>query len=254
MHSEVEYVVAHGIASRIGGERAVIGSRHFVFEDEAVRVLPEDQEAFDSLTPECSWLYLAIGGILSAAIGISDPLRPEAKEMTALLNEAGIRHIVMLTGDNQSTARAIAEELGIDDYRAEVLPEDKAAFIHAMQEQGRRIIMIGDGINDTPALSLADVGVAIGSGAGVAREVADITIAAEDLRELALLRRLSQKLMDRIDRNYRFVMGFNGGLIALGAFGLLPPAASALLHNGSTILLSMDCLTPLLPQGQAEED
>jgi len=254
MHSEVEYVVAHGIASMIGGERAVIGSRHFIFEDEAVQVLPEDQEAFDSLTPECSWLYLAIGGILSAAIGISDPLRPEAKEMTALLYESGIRHIVMLTGDNQGTARAIAEELGIDDYRAEVLPEDKAGFIQAMQEQGRRIIMIGDGINDTPALSLADVGIAIGSGAGVAREVADITIAAEDLRELALLRRLSQKLMDRIDRNYRFVMGFNGGLIALGAFGLLPPATSALLHNGSTVLLSMDCLTPLLPQGQAEQD
>lgn len=254
MHSEVEYVVAHGIASRIGEERAVIGSRHFIFEDEAVQVLPEDQEAFDSLTPECSWLYLAIGGILSAAIGISDPLRPEAKEMTALLYESGIRHIVMLTGDNQGTARAIAEELGIDDYRAEVLPEDKAGFIQAMQEQGRRIIMIGDGINDTPALSLADVGIAIGSGAGVAREVADITIAAEDLRELALLRRLSQKLMDRIDRNYRFVMGFNGGLIALGAFGLLPPATSALLHNGSTVLLSMDCLTPLLPQGQAEQD
>lgn len=185
---------------------------------------------------------------MSAAIGISDPLRPEAKEMTALLYESGIRHIVMLTGDNRSTARAIAEELGIDDYRAEVLPEDKAAFIRSMQEQGRSIIMIGDGINDTPALSLADVGVAIGSGAGVAREVADITIAAEDLRELALLRRLSQKLMGRIDRNYRFVMGFNGGLIALGALGLLPPAASALLHNGSTILLSMDCLTPLLPQ------
>ena len=254
MHSEVEYVVAHGIASRIGGERAVIGSRHFIFEDEGVQVLPEDQEAFDSLTSECSWLYLAIGGILSAAIGISDPLRPEAKEMTALLYESGIRHIVMLTGDNQNTARAIAEELGIDDYRAEVLPEDKAAFIHTMQEQGRRVIMIGDGINDTPALSLADVGIAIGSGAGVAREVADITIAAEDLRELALLRRLSQKLMERIDRNYRFVMCFNGGLIALGAFGLLPPATSALLHNGSTILLSMDCLTPLLPEEQAEQD
>ena len=254
MHSEVEYVVAHGIASRIGGKRAVIGSRHFIFEDEAVRVLPEDQDAFASLAPDCSWLYLAIGGVLSAAIGISDPLRPEAKEMTALLYESGIRHIVMLTGDNRSTAHAIAEELGIDDYRAEVLPEDKAAFIHAMQEQGRRIIMIGDGINDTPALSLADVGIAIGSGAGVAREVADITIAAEDLRELVLLRRLSQKLMGRIDRNYRFVMGFNGGLIALGALGLLPPAASALLHNGSTILLSMDCLTPLLPQGQAEQD
>ncbi|MCR4668794.1 MAG: heavy metal translocating P-type ATPase [Clostridia bacterium] len=251
MHSEVEYVVAHGIASMIGGERAVIGSRHFVFEDEAVSVLPEDREAFDALSPDCSWLYLAIGGVLSAAIGINDPLRPEAGEMTALLYESGIRHIVMLTGDNQNTARAIAEKLGIDDYRAEVLPEDKAAFIRDMQEQGRRIIMIGDGINDTPALSLADAGIAIGSGAGVAREVADITIAAEDLRELVLLRKLSRKLMERIDRNYRFVMGFNGALIALGAFGLLPPAVSALLHNGSTILLSMDCLTPLLPNDPA---
>lgn len=248
MHSEVEYVVAHGIASAIAGKRAVIGSRHFVFEDEAVRILPEDQEAFQNLSPEYSWLYLAIGGVLSAAIGISDPLRPEAGEMTELLYETGIRHIVMLTGDNQNTARAIAEQLGIDDYRAEVLPEDKAAFIRTMQEQGRRIIMIGDGINDTPALSLADAGIAIGSGAGVAREVADITIAAEDLREVVLLRKLSQKLMGRIDRNYRFVMGFNGALIALGAFGILPPAVSALLHNGSTILLSMDCLTPLLPQ------
>ncbi len=248
MHSEVEYVVAHGIASGISGQRAVIGSRHFVFEDEGVTVLPEDQEAFDHLSPEYSWLYLAIGGILSAAIGINDPLRPEAGEMTKLLYDSGIRHIVMLTGDNQNTARAIAKKLGIDDYRAEVLPEDKAAFIRTLQEQGRRIIMIGDGINDTPALSLADAGIAIGSGAGVAREVADITIAAEDLREVVLLRKLSQKLMERIDRNYRFVMSFNGALIGLGAFGLLAPAASALLHNGSTILLSMDCLTPLLPQ------
>ena len=248
MHSEVEYVVAHGIASRIGEERAVIGSRHFVFDDEKVQILPEDQKAFSSLSSECSWLYLALGGVLTAAIGIKDPLRPEAREMMSLLYETGIRHIVMLTGDNQGTAHAIAEELGIDDYRAEVLPEDKAAFIRTMQEQGRRIIMIGDGINDTPALSRADVGIAIGSGAGVAREIADITIAAEDLRELVLLRKLSQKLMGRIDRNYRFVMSFNGTLIILGALGLLTPASSALLHNGSTILLSMDCLTPLLPQ------
>ncbi len=248
MHSEVEYVVAHGIASRIGEGRAVIGSRHFVFEDEGVTVLPEDQAAFGALAPNRSWLYLAIGGVLSAAIGIYDPLRPEAKEMVDLLHEAGIRHVVMLTGDNRNTAAAIAEELGIDDYRAEVLPEDKAAFIRGAQEQGQSIIMIGDGINDAPALSLADVGIAIGSGASVAREVADVTIAAEDLRELVLLRKLSQKLMERIDRNYRFVMGFNGGLIALGAFGLLPPATSALLHNGSTLLLSMDCLTPLLPE------
>ena len=168
--------------------------------------------------------------------------------MIDLLHKGGIAHIVMLTGDNRSVAASIAEELGIDEYRAEVLPEDKAAFITGMQEQGQSIVMIGDGINDAPALSMADVGIAIGSGAGVAREVADVTIAAEDLRELLLLRKLSQKLMERIDRNYRFVMGFNGSLIALGAFGLLSPAASALLHNGSTLLLSMDCLTPLLSE------
>ena len=249
MHSEVEYVVAHGIATRIGGERAVIGSRHFVFEDEGAQILPEDQTAFDALEPDCSWLYLAIGGRLSAAIGIYDPLRPEAKEIVKLLHEAGIRKVVMLTGDNRSAAAAIAEKLNIDAWRAEVLPEDKAAFIRAEQEAGRKVVMIGDGINDAPALSLADVGVAIGSGASIAREVADITIAAEDLRELVLLRELSQKLMGRIDRNYRFVMGFNGALIALGAFGVLQPATSALLHNSSTLLLSMDCMTPLLPEG-----
>ena len=248
MHSEVEYVVAHGIATKIGEERAVIGSRHFVFEDEGVQILPEDRAAFDALEPECSWLYLAIGGVLAAAIGIHDPLRPEAKEIVELLHASGIRKIVMLTGDNRGTAAAITDELCIDDYRAEVLPEDKAAYIRAEQEAGRRVVMIGDGINDAPALSLADVGVAIGSGASIAREVADITIAAEDLRELVLLHRLSKKLMSRIDRNYRFVMGFNGALIALGAVGALPPATSALLHNSSTLLLSMDCLTPLLPQ------
>ena len=254
MHSEVEYVVAHGIVSRIGGERTVIGSYHFVFEDEAVQVLPEDRNAFDALAPDRSWLYLAIGGILAAAIGIHDPLRPEAKEMIDQLHKGGIANIVMLTGDNRSVAASIAEELGIDEYRAEVLPEDKAAFITGMQEQGQSIVMIGDGINDAPALSMADVGIAIGSGAGVAREVADVTIAAEDLRELLLLRKLSQKLMERIDRNYRFVMGFNGSLIALGAFGLLSPAASALLHNGSTLLLSMDCLTPLLSETSETKD
>ena len=247
MHSEVEYVVAHGIASRIGKERAVIGSRHFVFEDEGAKILPEDQTLFDTLSPDCSWLYLAIGGVLAAVIGIHDPLRPEAGEIVDRLHAAGIGKIVMLTGDNRGTAAAIAEELRIDAFRAEVLPEDKANYIRAEQQAGRKVVMIGDGINDAPALSLADVGVAIGSGASIAREVADITIAAEDLRELVLLRQLSEKLMGRIDRNYRFVMGFNGALIALGAFGLLPPAVSALLHNGSTILLSMDCLSPLLP-------
>lgn len=248
MHSEPEYVVAHGIATRIGGERAVIGSRHFVFEDEGAKIRPEDQQRFDALDPGCSWLYLAIGGVLSAAIGILDPLRPEAEEIVELLHQAGIGKAVMLTGDSRNTAAAIAKTLQIDDYRAEVLPEDKAAYIKAEQAQGRTVVMIGDGINDAPALSLADVGIAIGSGATIAREVADITIAAEDLRELALLRRLSEKLMQRIGRNYRFVMGFNSALILFGALGLLPPATSALLHNSSTLLLSMDCLTDLLSE------
>ena len=248
MHSEPEYVVAHGIATRIGSKRAVIGSRHFVFEDEGAIIRPEDQPRFDALDPGCSWLYLAIGGVLSAAIGILDPLRPEAEEIVALLHEAGIGKAVMLTGDSRNTAAAIAKTLQIDDYRAEVLPEDKAAYIKEEQAQGRTVVMIGDGINDAPALSLADVGIAIGSGATIAREVADITIAAEDLRELVLLRRLSEKLMQRIGRNYRFVMGFNGALIFLGALGLLPPATSALLHNSSTLLLSMDCLTDLLSE------
>ena len=248
MHSEPEYVVAHGIATKIDGERAIIGSRHFVFEDEGVAIRPEDQARFDALDVGCSWLYLAIGGVLSAAIGILDPLRPEACEIVGLLHEAGIGKLVMLTGDSRNTAAAIARDLGLDDFHAEVLPEDKARYIQAEQAQNRTVVMIGDGINDAPALSLADVGVAIGSGATIAREVADITIAAEDLRELVLLRRLSEKLMHRIGRNYRFVMGFNGALIALGALGLLPPATSALLHNGSTLLLSMDCLTDLLPE------
>ena len=251
MHSEPEYVVAHGIATRIGGERAVIGSRHFVFEDEGAKIRPEDQQRFDALDPCCSWLYLAIGGVLSAAIGILDPLRPEAEEIVELLHQAGIGKTVMLTGDSRNTAAAIAKALQIDDYRAEVLPEDKAAYIKEEQAQGRTVVMIGDGINDAPALSLADVGIAIGSGATIAREVADITIAAEDLRELALLRRLSEKLMQRIGRNYRFVMGFNSALIFFGALGLLPPAASALLHNSSTLLLSMDCMTDLLSEYNA---
>ena len=248
MHSEPEYVVAHGIATKIDGKRAIIGSRHFVFEDEGVVIRPEDQARFDELDAGCSWLYLAIGGVLSAAIGILDPLRPEAKETVERLHQEGIGKTVMLTGDSRHTAAAIARQLGIDDYHAEVLPEDKARYIQEEQAQGRTVVMIGDGINDAPALSLADIGIAIGSGATIAREVADITIAAEDLRELILLRQLSEKLMQRIQRNYRFVMGFNGALIALGAFGLLAPATSALLHNSSTLLLSMDCLTNLLPE------
>ena len=248
LHSEVEYVVAHGIATTIDGERAVIGSRHFVFEDENVRVPDGEREKFESLDPSCSWLYLAIAGELSAAIGIFDPLRPEAAETVAMLHEAGIERAIMLTGDGFNTAQAVATEVGVDDFHAEVLPEDKARFIREEQEKGHKVIMIGDGINDAPALSLADIGIAIGSGANIEREVADITIAAEDLRELVILRKLASGLMRRINRNYRFVMGFNGSLILLGAFGLLPPATSALLHNSSTILLGIDCMTDLLQE------
>ena len=248
MHSEVEYVVAHGIATRVDGKRTVIGSYHFVFEDEGARILPEEQQRFDGLEQGCSWLYLAVDGVLAAAIGILDPLRPEAGEALAALHAAGIGKTVMLTGDNQNTAAAIAAALGVDEFRAEVLPEDKATYIQNEQAAGRTVVMIGDGINDTPALSLADVGIAVGSGATIAREVADVVIAAEDLRELAFLKTLSDALMRRIRQNYHFVMGFNGGLILLGALGLLPPAISALLHNSSTLLLSMHSLTNLLEE------
>lgn len=250
MHSEVEYVVAHGIATMIDGNRAVIGSRHFVFEDENVRIPEAEVGKFEALDPGCTWLYLAIAGELAAAIGIFDPLRPEASKTIDLLHKAGIKKTVMLTGDSVNTARAVAAEVGVDDFHAEILPEDKARYIRQEQEAGHTVIMIGDGINDAPALSLADIGIAIGSGASIAREVADITIAAEDLRELVILRKLADRLMKRIDRNYRFVIGFNGALILFGALGVLPPATSALLHNTSTVLLGMDCMTNLLEDGK----
>ena len=248
MHSQVEYLVAHGIASTVDGARTIIGSSHFVFEDEQVQILPEDKAAFDALPDRYSQLYLAIDGILSAVILISDPLRPEAKQAVELLHQAGFDKVVMLTGDSARTARAVAAEVGVDDYQAEVLPEDKASFIQAEQAQGRKVVMIGDGINDAPALSYADVGVAIGTGAAIAREVADVTISAEDLRELAFLKNLADLLMRRIHRNYRFVLGFNGGLIGLGALGILPPATSALLHNSSTLALSLNSMTNLVRQ------
>ena len=246
MHSEVEYVVAHGIVSKIDGRRAVIGSAHFIFEDEGVKIRPEDQKRFDELPESASWLYLGIGGFLSAAIAIFDPLRPEAKDVIDALHREGIGKTVMLTGDSDKMAVAVAGQLGIDDYRSEVLPEDKAEYIRKEQAAGHTTIMIGDGINDTPALSLADVGVALGSGAVIAREVAEVTISAENLNELVWLKCLSDALMKRINHTYRFVMGFNSILIALGAFGILTPAAGALLHNTSTIVLSMKCLTNLL--------
>ena len=246
MHSEVEYVVAHGIASRINGKKVVIGSHHFVFEDEGCTIPADEQEKFDTLPEQYSHLYLAIGGELSGVICIADPLREEAAEVLNSLRKLGIKKAVMMTGDNERTAAAIARQVGVDEFYAEVLPEDKARFVEQEKAAGRKVIMIGDGINDSPALSAADVGIAISDGAAIAREIADITIAADDLFELATLKRISNALLSRINGNYRFVLGFNGTLIALGAFGILPPATSALLHNISTIGISVRSMTNLL--------
>lgn len=243
-HSRVEYIVAHGIASTVTGDKVVIGSRHFVLEDEGVAV-PDDAD-IDALPAEYSHLYLAIGGRLAAVICIEDPLRAEAADVVKKLHALGITKVCMMTGDNERTARAIADSVGVDEYHAEVLPEDKAAFVRAEHEAGRKVIMVGDGVNDSPALSEADAGIAIAEGAAIAREVADITVSSEDLAMLLTLRELSLLLMRRIDRNYRFIIGFNLGLILLGAFGVIPPTTSALLHNSSTILLSLDSMRDLL--------
>jgi heavy metal translocating P-type ATPase len=247
-HSEVEYIVAHGIASSVNGHRTVIGSAHFVFEDEGCVVLPEDQARFDALSPAVSHLYLAVSGVLRAAICIADPLRTEARDVVETLRQLGIRKTVMLTGDSARTAAAIAAQVGVDAYRAEVLPEDKARFVEEERTQGHTVIMLGDGINDSPALSAANVGIAISDGAAIAREIADITVAADDLNELVCLRRIADALLRRIGSNYRFVIGFNGGLIALGALGILPPATSALLHNLSTLGISLRSMTDLLDE------
>ena len=243
MHSQVEYLVAHGIASTVDGRRVIIGSAHFVFEDEGCTVPPGEQDAFDALPKQYSHLYLAVGGVLAAVICISDPLRVEAVDAVAALHDLGVGKIVMLTGDSERTAAAIAAQVRVDEYRAEVLPEDKARFVQAERAQGRTVVMIGDGINDSPALSTANVGIAISDG--------DITIAANDLFELVQLRRLSVALMNRIQSNYRFVIGFNGGLIALGALGILAPATSATLHNLSTLGISLRSMTNLLPPAKA---
>ena len=251
MHSQVEYLVAHGIASTVDGRRVIIGSAHFVFEDEGCTVPPGEQAAFDTLPKQYSHLYLAVGGVLAAVICISDPLRAEAADAVAALHSLGVGKIVMLTGDSERTAAAIAAQVGVDEYRAEVLPEDKAHFVQAERSQGRTVVMIGDGVNDSPALSAANVGIAISDGAAIAREIADITIAANDLFELVQLRRLSMALMNRIQSNYRFVIGFNGGLIALGALGVLAPATSATLHNLSTLGISLRSMTNLLPPAKA---
>ena len=250
-HAKVEYLVAHGIASSVDGEQVRIGSAHFIFEDEKC-VIPEDEQAkFDALSPAFSQLYLAINGVLSAVICISDPLREEARDVLSALQDLGVKNAVMLTGDSPRTAAAIAEQLGVDDFRAGVLPSDKADYVAALRREGHTVLMVGDGINDSPALSEADAGIAISDGAAIAREIADITIAADSLWELVRLRQLAMALMHRIQNNYRFVIGFNGALIGLGVAGVLPPATSAMLHNLSTIGVSMRSMTNLLaPEGR----
>ena len=246
MHSEVQYVVAHGIASQIGGEKAVIGSQHFVFEDEGCCIPTAECDKFDALPPEYSHLYLAIGGVLAGVICIADPLREEASEVLKQLRGLGIRKAVMMTGDNDRTASVIAKQVGVDHYYAEVLPEDKANFVEQEKAAGHTVIMLGDGINDSPALSAADVGIAISDGAAIAREIADITIAADSLRELVILKSIANGLQKRTKANYRFIMSFNSTLIVLGAMGILPPATSALLHNASTLGVSLKSMTNLL--------
>ena len=244
-HATVEYLVAHGIASSVDGEQVRIGSAHFIFEDEQC-VIPEDEQAkFDALSPAFSQLYLAIDGVLSAVICISDPLREEAKDVLSALRSLGVKNAVMLTGDSPRTAAAIAEQLGVDDFRAGVLPSDKADYVAALRREGHTVLMVGDGINDSPALSEADAGIAISDGAAIAREIADITIAADSLWELVRLRELSMALLHRIQNNYRFVIGFNGALIGLGVAGVLPPASSAMLHNLSTLAVSLHSMSAL---------
>ncbi len=244
-HGKVEYLVAHGIASSVDGERVRIGSAHFIFEDEKCVVPAEERAKFDALPPEFSQLYLAIDGVLSAVICISDPLREEARAVLSALRNLGVKNLVMLTGDSPRTAASIAEQLGVDDFRAGVLPADKAEYVAAMRREGHTVLMVGDGINDSPALSEADAGIAISDGAAIAREIADITIAADSLWELVRLRQLAMGLMRRIQNNYRFVIGFNGALIGLGVAGILPPTTSAMLHNLSTLGVSLHSMTAL---------
>ncbi len=248
MHSKVEYIVAHGISTTINGKKAIIGSYHFVFEDEN-SIIPEGmEEKFRHLPEEYSHLYLALEGVLAAVICIEDPLRPEAAEIIRQLKKAGLKKIVMMTGDSERTAKAIAKKVGVDEYYAEVLPEDKANFVEKEKAEGRKVIMIGDGINDSPALSAADVGIAISEGAEIAREIADITVAADDLAEILVLRMLSNRLMKRIHKNYRFIVTFNAGLILLGVGGILQPTTSALLHNTSTLYIGLKSMGNLLDE------
>lgn len=253
MHSKVEYIVAHGISSYINDKKVVIGSSHFVFEDEECTIDPQYQDRYDTLPSEYSHLYLAIEHKLAAVICIEDPLREEAAEMVKSLKAAGITKVVMMTGDSERTAAAIAKRVGVDEYYAEVLPEDKANFVEKEKAEGRKVIMIGDGINDSPALSAADAGIAISDGAEIAREIADITIAADDLREVVTLKLLSNLMLKRIHRNYRNIVGINSGLIVLGVTGMIQPTMSALLHNTSTLLISLRSMRNLLPEKEKVE-
>ena len=246
MHTKVEYIVAHGIATSINGKRTVIGSYHFVFEDEKCVVPAGKEQLFESLPLYYSHLYLAVEGMLSAVICIEDPLRDEAAAVVTSLKKAGISKVVMMTGDSERTASVIAKKVGVDEYYAEVLPEDKAAFVEREKAKGRKVIMIGDGINDSPALSAANVGIAISDGAEIAREIVDITVGSDDLYQIVTLKYISNALMKRIKSNYRKIVGFNSGLIALGVAGVLPPTTTALLHNGSTILISVNSMKNLL--------
>ena len=248
MHSEVEYIVAHGIASRVGGERVVIGSHHFVFEDEHCTVPAGEMDRFNDLDPQYSHLYMAASGQLVGVICIADPLRPEAAHVLRQLRKLGISNTVMMTGDSDRTAAAIAKQVGVNQYFAEVLPEDKASFVQKAKAEGHTVVMIGDGINDSPALSAADIGIAIHSGAAIAREIADVTIKADSLEELVALKAIANQLQRRVSANYRFVLSFNSTLIVLGAMGILQPATSAMLHNLSTIGISLKSMTNLLPE------
>ena len=249
-HSEVQYVVAHGISSKVNDKKVIIGSAHFVFEDEGCVVPEGEDEKFQSLPAQYSHLYLCIAGKLAAVICIFDPLRREARDAIRALHDCGFTNVVMMTGDNRKTAESVAAEVGVDAVYAEVLPEDKANFVREAKAEGHTVIMVGDGVNDSPALSEADVGIAISTGAAIAREIADITIASEDLFELVTLRHLSEALMARIHRNYRTIVGFNLGLIVFGVAGILPPTTSALLHNASTLAISLKSMTNLLPEAE----
>ena len=254
LHSKVEYIVAHGISSMLEDKKVVIGSYHFVFEDEKAQIPAEKQELFDHLSAEYSHLYMAIDGRLAAVICIEDPLRPEAAEVVKKLKKTGITKVVMMTGDSDRIARTIAERVGVDEYYSEVLPEDKAGFVEKEKAAGRKVIMIGDGINDSPALSASDVGIAISDGAEIAREIADVTIGADNLYEVVTLKKLSNALMKRIRKNYKAIVGINASLIALGVAGVFQPTTSALLHNTSTLVISMKSMKNLLGKEENEEE